>query len=96
MSTTMNQDPYEAVTPDTNDNWINGPDAVTPNEALDAAAGTDGFVDPYTVAAPDGSDNWINGPDAVQENEALDGLGAGQQCVSVRLGAHAGGEIRGD
>ena len=38
MSTTMNQDPYEAVTPDTNDNWINGPDAVQENEALDGLA----------------------------------------------------------
>ncbi|MEJ3958750.1 glycine betaine/L-proline ABC transporter permease ProW [Brachymonas sp. G13] len=93
MSTTMNQDPYEAVTPDTNDNWINGPDAVTPNEALDAAAGTDGFVDPYTVAAPDGSDNWINGPDAVQENEALDGLATSAAELTQTTGNEAGFSI---
>ena len=93
MSTTMNQDPYEAVTPDTNDNWINGPDAVTPNEALDAAAGTDGFVDPYTVAAPDGSDNWINGPDAVQENEALDGLATSAAELAQTTGNEAGFSI---
>ena len=93
MSTTMNQDPYEAVTPDTNDNWISGPDAVTPNEALDAAAGTDGFVDPYTVAAPDGSDNWINGPDAVQENEALDGLATSAAELTQTTGNEAGFSI---
>ena len=69
--------PYEAVFANTNDNWINGPDAVITNEALEAETGTGDFVDPYTITAPDSSDNWINGPDAVQENEALDGLATG-------------------
>ena len=69
--------PYEAVFANTNDNWINGPDAVITNEALEADTGTGDFVDPYTITAPDSSDNWINGPDAVQENEALDGLATG-------------------
>ena len=69
--------PYEAVFANTNDNWINGPDAVITNEALEADTGTGDFVDPYTITAPDSSDNWINGPDAVQENEALDGIVTG-------------------
>ena len=69
--------PYEAVFANTNDNWINGPDAVITNEALEAETGTGDFVDPYTITAPDSSDNWINGPDAVQENEALDGIVTG-------------------
>ena len=65
--------PYEAAPASSNDNWLNGPDAVTANEALQAPV-TDAADagDPYALSgASDSNDNWLNGPDAVVTNEAL-------------------------
>ena len=67
--------PYETAAPAGNDNWLNGPDAVQPNEALQASATEAASVDaddPYAISgATDSNDNWLNGPDAVVTNEAL-------------------------
>ena len=67
--------PYETAAPAGNDNWLNGPDAVQPNEALQAPATETASVDaddPYAMSgATDSNDNWLNGPDAVVTNEAL-------------------------
>ena len=67
--------PYETAAPAGNDNWLNGPDAVQPNEALQASATEAASVDaddPYAISgATDSNDSWLNGPDAVVTNEAL-------------------------
>ena len=72
-SGTGTDNPYETAPASSNDNWLNGPDAVTANEALQAPV-TDAADagDPYALSgASDSNDNWLNGPDAVVTNEAL-------------------------